>query len=413
MEQHPLIDASIRIKNLNGASTEFFSISVGDVLKVKEIIEEKPSVFTFTFYDKFYSWVGHKEHYEVVHYRKEYYKDKYIQFVNKVGYDFITGTAYHIKECRHIDAGIAVFIFYDAPDPTWTTTGFSVSNKYYTLVDSPVKEKEIDLLAEAKRRYPVGTRYTSVDFSKLEYIVEKQDFTLHKPDVIWGENAKGVLYDKGKWAEIIKNDKEAILEQAIRNYPIGTKYKPLDYNGLINASYEPQITTHTPYWRNSCIDAGIGYIYAEGVWAEIVKQETEFGSSDNPLDVETLLAEVARRYPKGTKYIPTRRSERYTDTSSGTFLYNTGSKRVEDKVLGTGIYEVTNNKWAEIVVDQPEKKVENPSPSYDEEAQKTWSWNIPSQASSDKGPESKITAVNDLNVTLRKASKNKFIKQVL
>ena len=62
----------------------------------------------------------------------------------------------------------------------------------------------------------------------------------------------------------------AILEEAIRKYPIGTKYKPLtsdgsDYPGeSYSIEYKPRICC------SDSIEGGMGYIYANEKWAEIV-----------------------------------------------------------------------------------------------------------------------------------------------
>lgn len=73
---------------------------------------------------------------------------------------------------------------------------------------------------------------------------------------------------------------DAILQEAIRKYPIGTKYIPipLTLNGSVyireeKVVYTPRIT------GGYAIEGGIGYLYAEGKWAEIVsKTESVFKS---------------------------------------------------------------------------------------------------------------------------------------
>jgi hypothetical protein len=66
------------------------------------------------------------------------------------------------------------------------------------------------------------------------------------------------------------NPMDAILEEAIRKYPIGTKYKPLSSNGSdypgesYSIEYKPRIHC------SDYIEGGMGYIYANEKWAEIV-----------------------------------------------------------------------------------------------------------------------------------------------
>lgn len=63
------------------------------------------------------------------------------------------------------------------------------------------KEETEQLLEEAKRRYPVGTKYSD---NGIEYEVEEAQYfkiiTLLK---IYGNNGAGCLMYDGKWAEII------------------------------------------------------------------------------------------------------------------------------------------------------------------------------------------------------------------
>lgn len=69
----------------------------------------------------------------------------------------------------------------------------------------------MDLLEEAKLKYPSGTKYKTAyergENCKIE-TVEIQDFTLHNPEIIWGEDGKGCLYWKGIWAEVITENYE-------------------------------------------------------------------------------------------------------------------------------------------------------------------------------------------------------------
>ena len=73
-----------------------------------------------------------------------------------------------------------------------------------------------------------------------------------------------------------------ILVEAIRKYPVGTKYIPipLTLNGSVyireeKVVYTPRIT------GSAAIEGGIGYLYAQGEWAEIVS-ETESVFKDAP-----------------------------------------------------------------------------------------------------------------------------------
>jgi hypothetical protein len=66
------------------------------------------------------------------------------------------------------------------------------------------------ILEECKKRYPVGTTYKCVADEYYEYTVKTQSFsinTLHSFDQIHGEMGKGVLWENGKFAEIISSPK--------------------------------------------------------------------------------------------------------------------------------------------------------------------------------------------------------------
>ena len=68
------------------------------------------------------------------------------------------------------------------------------------------------------------------------------------------------------------------------------------------------------------------------------------------------ILEIAKQYfPKGTKYIPTSRVSKDTDTSTGEFIWGY-DKRLEDARLFTGIYE--DGKWAKIISSPIENKKE-------------------------------------------------------
>ncbi len=68
-------------------------------------------------------------------------------------------------------------------------------------VEPVVSSVSDSLLEEAKRRYPIGTRYQPIG-SFVTYIVEAQKFSMCGADIVHAEEGKGCLYKEGKWAEI-------------------------------------------------------------------------------------------------------------------------------------------------------------------------------------------------------------------
>ena len=75
------------------------------------------------------------------------------------------------------------------------------------------------LLEEAKRKYPIGTRYKCA-LTDSEYTVEKPNFSIYNSNTIHTEYGRGTLYYNGKWAEIIStSEAEEVL--VFGKYKIG------------------------------------------------------------------------------------------------------------------------------------------------------------------------------------------------
>lgn len=325
MSEQDLVGCYIKIKLLCGADPNIYKFDVGDVLEVVNTSPTSHGSILFTFKNKPHVWSAGSTAYEIIAHPTEWYKDKWLVFTHNVGYGFLQNTPYHIKECCSTSNTAFSFTFYNAPYNTWNHTAFHVADNHFKIVDAPVKKEE-SLLEEARRRYPVGTKYKCVR-AALMHVVEKQTFEQHNPTTIFGEPGKGCLYVGGKWAEIVTTATEPISSEQIAGF----------------------------------------------------------------------IREAERRYPKGTKYIPTSRYSRNTDESSGTFIWNS-SDRVEDKVNGTGIYEPKKNKWAEII------HTVNPDPvsTYSGISEKVIT----------TAPESKIQHIPDLNVSLRKSNSRRHIKHL-
>lgn len=71
----------------------------------------------------------------------------------------------------------------------------------------PAKEEPIPatalLLIEAKKRYPIGTKYKNATDEHEEFTVTNQSFTVVSDGTIHGELGKGCIMYAGKWAEIV------------------------------------------------------------------------------------------------------------------------------------------------------------------------------------------------------------------
>lgn len=174
-----------------------------------------------------------------------------------------------------------------------------------------------EIWEEAKRRYPVGTKFTSVIDSR-SYVVVSHETPGGTKDH-WNKNKqvwfyadpnipdfRANVFKRNIWAEIIEQPKpaepdyDAILHKARNDYPIGCSYKALIANGDVSDKIREVI--RTPNWvgdrQQQYIDGGIDYLYVKGKWAEIVTT-----ASPTAPNRDDILTEAIRRYPIGTKVI--------------------------------------------------------------------------------------------------------------
>ena len=76
-----------------------------------------------------------------------------------------------------------------------------------------------ELIAEAKRRYPIGTKYISAtDPDTKVKILVKDSYTYRNPfeDSIWAHGGGGTLHQDGLWAEIVSTP----VSETINNYEL-------------------------------------------------------------------------------------------------------------------------------------------------------------------------------------------------
>lgn len=105
----------------------------------------------------------------------------------------------------------------------------------------------------------------------------------------WSANA--VKISKAKIIELPTDEEEfdmstnkGRLAYAKKHYPIGTKYIPIDNLGNLGKYYEELSKSEfNPRWFNPRgtyigIECGVGYIYANGKWAEIINEETNMNT---------------------------------------------------------------------------------------------------------------------------------------
>jgi len=146
--------------------------------------------------------------------------------------------------------------------------------------DIEVVEEET-LLEQAKRLYPVGTKFKNaiVKYNGCEHTVTKCNPEEVASGIINisatdGTSDRACIYYKGRWAEIIKE--ETLLEKAQRLYPVGTKFRTSKTGVLRTVA-----STITVYAESPLILAceteesyRLSEVYTEGRWGEIIT-ETE------------------------------------------------------------------------------------------------------------------------------------------
>lgn len=236
-----------------------------------------------------------------------------------------------------------------------------VRGKWAEIVD------EEDILAKARKEYPIGTRYKPIGSSGNLYatsVTVTREPNWHDSSSI--EGGPGFIYYQGKWAQVVKTaensiDYDAILQEALHRYPVGTNYYPLDGKG--NKATTSRESVKKAVWfekkvNNSSgtpqdlIEIGPGYAYVDGEWAELAK--------DN-IDYDAVLEIAKRKYPKGTIYIPlSSEGNIYSGPKTSNqeaHWYNRKSKGEDaDRIeIGYG-FAYVDGKWAEVVGEAIPKK---------------------------------------------------------
>jgi len=178
---------------------------------------------------------------------------------------------------------------YDSPVfvPTgYTEITFDQFKKW--VLGNPRKE---DLLAEAKKRFPLGTTFYPVSASTATVSKEVGTGTVKSElDIKWlGEEiinigSNGYLYSRGTWAEIVscntvaptpdkEHKTESLLEEAKRRYPVGTKFKSAKYSNEVR-----EVVNDNWVEYGSNIQVGSNFIMYDHKWAEIISRPEERSS---------------------------------------------------------------------------------------------------------------------------------------
>jgi len=126
----------------------------------------------------------------------KYYKGDSVFYFNK--------NTLSACECYCQDVAEDCFSDSDGPDGSMSKVFPTPELRDAALEEFKKQKEREDLLKEAKRRYPRGTKYKDIAFNEVFY-----ENTLCEPiwwnkyDSIAVQNNKGLVYHNGKWAEII------------------------------------------------------------------------------------------------------------------------------------------------------------------------------------------------------------------
>ena len=246
--------------------------------------------------------------------------------------------------------------------------------------------KTEQLLIEANKRYPVGSKVCPVHLGKgPKYIIITEDskfkatdngvfsylpaHTMSSPDSKHGNGEWGrFLYSKGEWAELYDDSYELIVE-AKRRYPIGTKVIPAHIGGNENyllitedseirslgndlISYVGDSTYNpNPKYGNTVLTR---YLYSKGNWAKIYEETINF--------------------VRGKWYIGFYRLEqfifKFDDQKDGTFYYSDMKNTISRGVyMNHGSFLFSDNdikRVREVTQDELDKYLEDGHPD------KTW-----------------------------------------
>jgi hypothetical protein len=179
---------------------------------------------------------------------------------------------------------------YKSDNKTWIIGSANIMNPNKQWAEIITESKE-DLLEQAKKKYPVGTKYKcprgtgnyphifeveSSDEIKL-YVSNSKDI-----DIV----GKGFLHYNNQWAEIIVDDpiskQDALFKEAKERYPVGTKFRIAHEPSKIVTvkSHDQHINTfienkglhiNLKIEEHANSDANSASVYFNGKWAEIVE----------------------------------------------------------------------------------------------------------------------------------------------
>lgn len=156
----------------------------------------------------------------------------------------------------------------------WASIIYEADSGKWAKITEYREESMIDLLAEAKKRYPIGTTFNNTSILGLKdkqpnNTITRDFFSIEGKNILYTDlkNMRWTVYNMGKWAEIIESKKEDLVGRYIKvlkpdlggntsNYKKGDYLKVLNrivdcYNvehvGILNLSFGPN---HRVYMKD-------------------------------------------------------------------------------------------------------------------------------------------------------------------
>jgi hypothetical protein len=232
-------------------------------------------------------------------------KGKYYKYINELG-DYVH-TVYATSDGRDVInekpefSGIVVLATRRA---LWKEGHVSSSWGCECFVESDMTE----LVEEARKRFPEGSRYHSVDVygnGGSSYTITRiPDKYLHHDE--WTiEGGDCFLLYKGRWAEPFLKEEvksefdmpmttnEVRLAYARKHYPIGTKYIGYDFIGSPFTSVSESVYQARDWKNGRGIECGTALIYHHDTnqWAKIISKPNE---TEKVMEKQTLTREQVK-----------------------------------------------------------------------------------------------------------------------
>lgn len=185
-----------------------FCLNMDEYTEIKWYREQNSKIYTFEeWLDKF----GHKSEYLKQNQKEE-------QWIPQVG-DYIITKGYsdsydgRILKITKTDSNR--YYYFEVFDKGYYDKNHNFGKKAILRKALPheIPTQELskeDLLAEAERRYPVGTQFKSAligDTNPYVGYVKKGMYFSKSENVIWNGDSVGFIYHNGTWAEIVEEPK--------------------------------------------------------------------------------------------------------------------------------------------------------------------------------------------------------------